>query len=502
MLKKILILTFILFFDKSYCQVWTQAFTLEKYSSIVLHDDFGFIYSMGCDEDTCGAASGGLTVYKIRKYDPVTTTMLWNRRITSPTFFTITNAFCIDNLIYSAGTFNSSLCLDTSCLNSSGGSDIFFMTISSDGDINIRKEGGPGNEELRGCAMDEFKNIYMTGSANGQVVLGNRSYNTLGNTDLFIMKKDLLYNEIWTKIGKAVPGSGSVAGGAIQKQGNFLYLRVSGSCVMEMTTDTIGCPSSCAYYDKFDLNGNFIQEFRNIASGPGGSSTICFTDSLDNIYYYGSTYLVKSSSSGSIIWQYSIDSGFASLFAMNQIFSVIKKENKYILTGLGYYSGHNYCEYIIKGDLNTGIEEQFLPLVSPGGGFRYIKEYINNNLLYSGSFLDSIRLGSFFLTSSSWYEQFVGILDWNDAISVADYESIVKEGNVFPNPSFGIFTINCKCQDKINITIHDVFGNRLLNKHFFNNGNLQIDLSDQPKGIYFVEVLSDDERIVKKITLQ
>ena len=81
---------------------------------------------------------------------------------------------------------------------------------------------------------------------------------------------------------------------------------------------------------------------------------------------------------------------------------------------------------------------------------------------------------------------------------------------IYPNPSSGIFTINLRnCRDA-KICIYDVLGNCLLNKDCRNDTNpkingsttLTMNLSNQPKGIYFMEIVSDGERAVKKIVLQ
>lgn len=75
--------------------------------------------------------------------------------------------------------------------------------------------------------------------------------------------------------------------------------------------------------------------------------------------------------------------------------------------------------------------------------------------------------------------------------------------NIYPNPSSGIFTINLKNQTvKTEICIHDILGNCVLDKMSVKNNNQGIDLSHQPKGVYFVEISSGDERTIKKIVLE
>lgn len=83
-------------------------------------------------------------------------------------------------------------------------------------------------------------------------------------------------------------------------------------------------------------------------------------------------------------------------------------------------------------------------------------------------------------------------------INVAEQQTI----SVYPNPSEGNFTVNLKNVNESTICIYDVLGNCILNKRSMNDANPQFDLSHQSKGIYFMEIVSDGERVVKKIVLQ
>jgi uncharacterized delta-60 repeat protein len=74
---------------------------------------------------------------------------------------------------------------------------------------------------------------------------------------------------------------------------------------------------------------------------------------------------------------------------------------------------------------------------------------------------------------------------------------------IFPNPSSRIISLSVKNKTaKTKIYVTDALGNCLLNKVCQNETNPTIDLVDQPKGIYFMEIVSDNERVVKKIVLE
>jgi len=77
---------------------------------------------------------------------------------------------------------------------------------------------------------------------------------------------------------------------------------------------------------------------------------------------------------------------------------------------------------------------------------------------------------------------------------------------VYPNPTKGIFTVDV-ISDQINtadLKVVDALGKVIFEQKGLNvqENQSSIDLSDNPQGIYFVVVSSEDYRTVKKIFLQ
>lgn len=73
---------------------------------------------------------------------------------------------------------------------------------------------------------------------------------------------------------------------------------------------------------------------------------------------------------------------------------------------------------------------------------------------------------------------------------------------IFPNPSSGIFTIDLKNKNaNTKIYIYDVLGKCILSKDCGNNVKAIADLSGQPQGIYFMEILSAGKKTVNKIVV-
>lgn len=82
--------------------------------------------------------------------------------------------------------------------------------------------------------------------------------------------------------------------------------------------------------------------------------------------------------------------------------------------------------------------------------------------------------------------------------------SIAKKFLVFPNPNKGQFQLNISLeeQEKYSIHIHDIRGQLVYDKDNLVQTNLDIDLSTQPKGIYFVNIIQKDKIYTEKIILQ
>jgi len=93
--------------------------------------------------------------------------------------------------------------------------------------------------------------------------------------------------------------------------------------------------------------------------------------------------------------------------------------------------------------------------------------------------------------------------------SVAESKNILFDFSIFPNPSSGIFSVNLhNCHAGAKVTVRDVLGRCLFEKNCGGetsqdgSAKLTMNLSSQPKGIYFVELLSGDDRVAKKVAVQ
>ncbi len=94
-----------------------------------------------------------------------------------------------------------------------------------------------------------------------------------------------------------------------------------------------------------------------------------------------------------------------------------------------------------------------------------------------------------------------------DDMSVSDVSEIKENVNndiqFFPNPTTGIIIITTKLNYKnIVVDVKDINGKRIFDKNFKKSDDCIIDLSNNPQGIYFIEIDIDNKKYIEKIVLK
>ena len=104
---------------------------------------------------------------------------------------------------------------------------------------------------------------------------------------------------------------------------------------------------------------------------------------------------------------------------------------------------------------------------------------------------------------TSW--QFFSTLSSN-RITAGDV-NLMNNLNVYPNPTRGLFNISFIAEkiDNFEIIIVDAFGKLVSQEEkqdFIGEFTKQVDLSDYPRGIYMIQIRTNDSFISKRIVLQ
>lgn len=91
--------------------------------------------------------------------------------------------------IYIAGAYSLEMDFQSTNLLSNGFKDFFVAKLTPDGSlIWIQSGGGPQDDEAKGIAIDENGNVYVTGIFRGQADFGSDTPNSIGGTDVFVVK--------------------------------------------------------------------------------------------------------------------------------------------------------------------------------------------------------------------------------------------------------------------------------------------------------------------------
>ena len=112
---------------------------------------------------------------------------------------------------YVIGTFLDDVTLGNQTFLSSGDTDIFVTKLDSDGNVEWSQSvGNTLSDTGNGIGLDKAGNIYIAGSFEDSVTFGNTTLNSNGESDAFIAKLDNSGDILWAQnLGGSSADSGS-----------------------------------------------------------------------------------------------------------------------------------------------------------------------------------------------------------------------------------------------------------------------------------------------------
>lgn len=192
--------------------------------------------------------------------------------------------------VYVAGEFQNTAFLGNTSITSAGGSDIFIAKYATDGTLQwVKSAGGTGNDYIESLAVDNSKNVYVTGNYLGTMSFGNNSVTSAGDEDIFLAKYDPLSNT-WAWAG--------TAGGTGYDNGTCIAINSSGRLIIagvfenkakfeNSTIESTG--EGDVYIAEYTTSGSTLWVRRE--GGKGAEyGVILGLDSNNNIYISGSFY--------------------------------------------------------------------------------------------------------------------------------------------------------------------------------------------------------------------
>jgi hypothetical protein len=334
--------------------------------------------------------------------------------------------------------------------------DFWVIKISSIGDIEWQKTIGGDGIDYISNVIQTTDNGYLIGGNSNSNVSFEKSENSKGFKDYWIVKLDNLGNITWQK--------------------------------------TYGGSSTDDLHALFQTNdgGYFLG---------GSSSSPISGDKTVSSFGSDDYWVIKTDSVGTIEWQ-NVYGGTES----DTLFSAIQNsDNNFVLTGtsLSGASGNktelsrgSYDSWTLKINNFGNILWQKTLGGSGQDGFNYILQTIDGGYFLSGGTDSPISydiINPFRGSSDYWLVKLSP-----ENLSTNNFANAAI--NIYPNPTTGIININFgQVLDQATLTLTNVLGQVVSSKTVGNLVNTIFEINE-PNGIYFLEIVSqNNEKKVFKI---
>lgn len=398
-----------------------------------------------------------------------------------------------------------------------------------------------------------FQGIYWFDVVDIDPSPSNSIYLTpTGLRDTYFVKFDSQGNLIWAKTING-QDAGSIPfsyRGDIVLQGNYLYLTgwMQGTCAFDPSNNSINnltTLSTDGYFAKYDLNGNYISAnvLQDIDGGGFSQNYSITVDSNNNMYLisifqgtydfdpspdsanyvtstdFSSVAISKINQNGSLDWVNIIplnDNSYIDLNTESPEIFVNSNNQLLVLANFGgaidFDSSAN--DFIVTSstnlDANSDTNIVLAKYNTADGAFvaankidgQYNGSMIsavldsNNDILMSGRLLGTADFDFSSsvqnLTSASViYDSFYA--KYNEAsLEIAENTGANNRFVIYPNPTNGELFVSHPLNSEFNITITDITGKLLKTATLQNNESVNV--ASYPQGIYFIQIVSGNER--------
>ncbi len=430
-----------------------------------------------------------------------------------------------NNNTYVLGNFAYDLIFSDTAISDSGGAYLVYLVAFDANGVRKWVKLFPD--------MTNYGN-YIINDGNNDLVYANASSNL--NTIAVRKISTQNGNDIWTK---TFSSTASIRGLKCNSQ-NEIYLNGG------FGGDTLSIDNTIYYQDTGYYSSSFLAKLntsgvlQDVEIVRGATMTDFGFDSQNNIYAIGSFekkmkirqnnfttdicivnnctefFMAKLNTSGTCswarkmhdegFWQGSIDIAQNGSFYYSGSFVDSVRFNSVVLTE----SEQRDALFIYKFDTD-GIAQW---AQKDEGG--YLTDVFNFDLAYSESSCVYLCGNFHNYYATNWFGTdslpYTGthshiflakLTDNGITTSFNDVKSKEVIFNVSPNPTEGIFSLNFKILPvNAKICVYDMFGHCVLNNIPLNQSNQIIDISSESKGVYIVEVMEENKKMVRKVAVQ
>jgi len=380
----------------------------------------------------------------------------------------------------------------------------WILKLTSTGNLSWKQYIGNGNSYAKATSL-------VQANDGGYIIAGSQPYVTVQNIALYdyqILKLSSSGSIIWdVRFGGMYD---DIASSIVKtSDGNYVVAGESWSNDRDVanhngTVGVSGVGTPDFWLIKIDDSGNLL--WQNSLGSTGHEQCYSVKQTLDGGYILGGrTYdnfcLIKCNSSGVLEWQKNYGGSDTDVGK-----SIIQTEDGgYLIVG---YSNSAIGQDVTDHHANSGtfFNDFWTVKVNSSGEKEWTKSYGGSQNDMGQSIVESADGG---YAIAGFTLSFDGDGDVTNHISGRDFWiaklfsptglnvfGISNTLTFYPNPTSGNFTIT-NTQNK-NIEIVNLTGQLIYNKTNSNHKTQIIDLSSQPKGIYFVKVGNEVRKIIKE----
>jgi hypothetical protein len=261
-------------------------------SSALAYDEEGNLYLTGFSEYLPENISSLENKDQLRKNSFLTKldengNRIWHKTLKGSDDFVATSVSYSGNFIAVAGYFLGKATLDKKSLKSNGEEDAFIAIYDDNGlCTHATGIGGIKNDRALGIALNEYDEIFITGSNDLNYLIDNDSiksnFSPLGGIDAFVAKFDNEGTVVWHK---TIGGSGHDRGNSIAID-NKNRIFVTGNLGEESTLDSIAASVPYkSFIVQLDEEGEL--KYASKSAGQGTDNTHSIATRSNNLYVTG-----------------------------------------------------------------------------------------------------------------------------------------------------------------------------------------------------------------------
>lgn len=121
-------------------------------------------------------------------------------------------------------------------------------------------------------------------------------------------------------------------------------------------------------------------------------------------------------------------------------------------------------------------------------------------MIIGGIFTGEVNMGPILLESPDYYTNYITKLEWEGTTGNSSTKFDELQVNIFPNPVSDQLHVFCNCNDSFQYELINTIGNIVIKGNAQQGSEkLSIDISKLPKGLYYLNIISDTKRISEKI---